>query len=158
MLPLKRIKRKKSNPTLVELSFLKKKKEKIKAQVSLTLMKENWTLIIVIMTISMKKRKLSLLKRSNNTKGLLKISKISKAELTITLCILSRIRIKLKIQRLPIESKETIRLILRLIPINWFCPHLTSTVYLSWARTSEANSMLSMKLSIKKLIKQSKSR
>ena len=157
MLPLKIIKRKKSNPTLVDWDFGKKEKEKVKAQISLALMMKNWTFKIFIMTISMKKRKLYLLKKSNNIKRLLKISKISKAELTITLCILSRIRIKLTIQRLPIESKATIRLILRLIPINRFCPHLT-TVYLSWARTSEANSMLSIKLSIKKLIKQSKSR
>ena len=151
MLLLKRIKRKKL--TLVELRF----SEKVKVQISLALMKENWTLTIGIMTISMKKRKLYLLKSSNNTRRLMKISKISKTELIITLCILSRIRIKLTIQRLPIESKATIRLILRLIPINRFCPHLT-TVYLSWAGTSEANSMLSIKLSIKQLIKQSKSR
>ena len=100
LLPLKSIKRKKSNPTLVQLRFSKKEKEKekVKTQITLIMMKEACSLIIIILTISRTKRKLSpLLKSSNNITRLLKISKISKTELTIILRILSRIRINLKI-------------------------------------------------------------
>ena len=98
LLPLKSIKRKKSNPTLVQLRFSKKEKEKVKTQITLIMMMEACSLIIIILKISRTKRKLSpLLKSSNNITRLLKVYKISKTELTIILCILSRIRINLKI-------------------------------------------------------------
>ena len=77
LLPLKSIKRKKSNSTLVQLRFLKKEKEKVKIQISLIMMKEACSLIIIILTISRTKRKLSpLLKSSNNIKRLKSLQNI----------------------------------------------------------------------------------